>query len=211
MLRIIVHVTMCGALVAVAGCISYEQHTTLEEDGSGRVVVDTWVDYFGEDEEGEGSATEEPQLEISEEMGSAFAALDGVTVEENWIKMEGEGEDRTEHTRLVLGFDKVENLAGSGIFDDQEMSFKKKGKKYIFTQTITHESEEETDEATTENEDLARTLFEGYTFTYTVVMPGEILETNGTLGEDERTVTWEWPLYEFTQQEEIVMTATSKK
>jgi hypothetical protein len=37
------------------------------------------------------------------------------------------------------------------------------------------------------------------------------VETNGTLGEDGRTVTWEWPLYEFTQQEEIVMTAISKK
>lgn len=212
MRRIILYAVTCGALVAVAGCITYEQHTTFEEDGSGRIVVDTWVDYFDEEEEdGEEAATAEPELEIGEEMGPAFASLDGVTVEENWIKLEGEGEDRVEHTRLVLGFDDVENLTGHGIFEDQDMSFEKKGKKYTFTQTITHKSEEEEEETSPESEELARALFEGYTFTYTVVMPGKIVETNGTLGEDGRTVTWEWPLYEFTQEEEIVMTAVSKK
>jgi hypothetical protein len=210
MRRVVLHALACGALVAVAGCISYEQHTTLEEDGSGRVVVDTWVDYFGEEEAGEETAAQEPELEIGEEMGSAFTALAGVTVEENWVKLEGEGEDRTEHTRLALGFDKIENLSGHGVFKDQELSFSKQGKKYTFTQTIAHELEEKTEEAA-EYEDLSRSLFEGYTFTYTVVMPGPVVETNGTLADDGRTVTWEWPLYDFTQQEEIVMTAASKK
>jgi hypothetical protein len=210
--RILLHAVMCAALIAVAGCITYEQHTTFQEDGSGRVVVDTWVDYFAADEEdGEKAATAEPELEIGEEMGPAFASLEGVTIEENWIKMEGEGEDRVEHTRLILGFDDVGKLAGHGVFEDQGMSFEKKGKKYTFTQTITHEREEEEEETSAESEELARSLFEGYTFTYSVVMPGKIVETNGTLGEDGRTVTWEWPLYEFTQQEEIVMTAISKK
>jgi len=214
MRRILIHVLTCAALVAVAGCISYEQHTTFEEDGSGRVVVDTWVDYFGEDEEGEEAgtaATQEPMLELGEEMGSAFASLDGVNIEENWIKLEGEGEDRVEHSKLALAFDKVENLTGRGIFEDQAMTFDKKGKKYIYTQTITHERDEPEEETTPESEELVRSLFEGYTFTYTVVMPGKIVESNGTVGEDGRTVTWEWPLYEFTQQDEIVMTATAKK
>jgi len=212
MRRIILYAVACSVLVAVAGCISYEQHTTFEEDGSGRVVVDTWVDHFSEDgEDGEEAATAEPELEIGEEMGPAFASLDGVTVEENWIKLEGEGEDQVEHTRLVLGFDDVKKLMGHGVFEDQAMTFEKKGKKYIFAQTITHEPKEGEEEASAESEELARALFEGYTFTYTVAMPGKIVETNGTLAEDGRTVTWEWPLYEFTQQEEIVMTAISKK
>jgi hypothetical protein len=212
MRRIILHAVACVALGAVAGCISYEQHTTFEENGSGRVVVDTWVDHFADEgEEGEEAATAEPELEISEEMGPAFASLDGVKVEENWIKLEGEGEDAVEHTRLVLAFDDVKKLKGHGIFEDQGMSFEKKGKKYIFTQTITHESEEAEEETSAESEELARALFEGYTFTYTVVMPGKILETNGTPAEDGRTASWEWPLYDFTQQEEIVMTATSEK
>lgn len=220
MRRILLYALTCAALVAFAGCITYEQHTKFDEDGSGRVVVDTWVDYFGEDgEDGENgeetaaaeTAAAEPELEISEEMGPAFASLEGVTVEENWVKMEGEGEDRVEHTRLILGFDDIDKLNGHGVFEDQAMTFEKKGKKFIFTQTITHEAEEEEEESSPESEELARTLFEGYTFTYSVVMPGKIVETNGTLGEDGRTATWEWPLYEFTQQEEIVMTAISKK
>lgn len=212
MRRILLYALTCAALVAVAGCITYEQHTKFDEDGSGRVVVDTWVDYFGEEgEDGEEAAAAEPELEISEEMGPAFASLEGVTVEENWIKMEGEGEERVEHTRLILAFDDVDKLNGHGVFEDQAMTFEKKGKKFIFTQTITHEAEEKEEESSPESEELARALFEGYTFTYSVVMPGKIVETNGTTGEDGRTVTWEWPLYEFTQQEEIVMTATSKK
>ena len=42
-------------------------------------------------------------------------------------------------------------------------------------------------------------------------MPGRVVDTNGTLGEDGRTVTWEWPLYDFSNQEKIVMTAASRK
>jgi hypothetical protein len=211
MRRMVAHAALGGALLLIAGCISYEQHTTFAEDGSGRVVVDTWVDYFGEDEEGDETGEEAPATEIGQEMGPAFADVDGVAVEENWTKLEGEGEDRRAHARLALAFEKIENVAGRGIFENQNMSFDKQGKKYVFTHTIRHEAKGESEDSTAESEELARTLFEGYTFTYTLVMPGKIVETNGVPGEDRRTVTWEWPLYDFSQQEEIIMTATSKK
>jgi len=204
-----------AALALGAGCISYEVNLSFEKDGSGRVVVDTWVDSFGDEESAEEGSQESAEAsEISEEMGPAFAELEGVTIEENWARTEGEGDDRREHTRLALAFKDVGTLSGRGIFENQDLTFDKKGKDYVFAHEIRNVRKEaagETAEETSEeSEELARALFEGYTFTYTVVMPGKVTETNGTVGEDGRTVTWKWPLYDFAQQEEIVMTATSR-
>ncbi len=201
--------TLCCALITIAGCISYEQKTTFAEDGSGSIVVDTWLDYYGNEEEGEEATAETVAPEISEELGPAFAGLEGVEVEENWTKVEGEGDDRREHTHLVLTFDKVEALNGFGVFKNQQLSFEKVGRGFVFTQVIKNERSDDEEVSSAESEELARTLFEGYTFTYTLTMPGSVSETNGTLSEDGRTVTWEWPLYDFSNQEEIKMTATS--
>jgi hypothetical protein len=210
MRQIIRAVALCGALAVVAGCISYKQHITFESDGSGRVVVDVWVDRFEIAEEEDQAASAQNAPEINEELGPAFAGLDGVTVKENWVKIEGEGDERREHSRLALAFDKVERLAGRGVFEKQELSFQKEGDEFAFEQNIRNEPKEEPEEYSEESEELARSLFEGYTFTYTVVMPGRVVDTNGTPGEDGRTVTWEWPLYDFSNQEKIVMTAASR-
>jgi hypothetical protein len=211
MRRLTTAATLCGALIFVTGCISYEQHTAFESDGSGRVVLDAWVDYFAGDEEEGQEAEENAQPEISEELGPAFADLEGVKIEENWTELEGEGEERREHTHLVLSFDKVERLNGHGAFKNQKLTFQKNGDEFSFKQVIHNDRKEEQEESTEESEELARTLFEGYTFTYTVVMPGRVVDTGGTVGDDGRTVTWEWPLFEFANEEEIIMTATSQK
>jgi hypothetical protein len=207
--RIVRTLALCGALALAAGCISYKQHTTLESDGSGRMVVDTWVRYFGDEEET--PADEMPEVWVADDLGPAFADLKGVTIEENWAEVEGEGEEQFEHTHLALSFDNVEKLNGRGVFEDQELTFRKKGGGFIFKQVIWNEREEEPEETSKESEELARSLFEGYTFTYTVVMPGPVVDTNGTLAEDGRTVTWEWPLYDFANLEEVEMTAESRK
>ncbi|MEE9457414.1 MAG: hypothetical protein V3W11_09730 [bacterium] len=211
MRRLITAATLCGALIFVTGCISYEQHTAFESDGSGRIVLDAWVDYFAGDEEEDQEAEENAQPEISEELGPAFADLEGVMIEENWTELEGEGEERREHTHLVLSFDKVERLNGHGAFKNQKLTFQKNGDEFSFKQVIHNDRKEEQEESTEESEELARTLFEGYTFTYTVVMPGRVVNTGGTVGDDGRTVTWEWPLFEFANEEEIIMTAKSQK
>jgi hypothetical protein len=205
-------VALCCLALLAAGCISYQQNTTFAEDGSGRIVVDTWLDYYGTEEDGaEESNATSAAPDISEELGPAFADLEGVKIEENWTKVEGEGDEKREHTHLVLAFDKVETLNGFGVFKNQQLSFENAGPKFVFTQVIRNERADDEEEASPESEELARTLFEGYTFTYTLTMPGNVSETNGTLSDDGRTVTWEWPLYDFSNQEEITMTATSSQ
>jgi hypothetical protein len=144
-------------------------------------------------------------------MGPAFADLAGVRIEENWVKVESEGEERLEHTRLVLAFDDVAKLNGHGAFTNQKITFQKDGDEFLFKQQIIKERTEEPAESTPETEELARVLFEGYTFTYTLVMPGRVVASNGTVADDGRTVTWEWPLYELAHLDEIEMTATSRE
>jgi hypothetical protein len=151
------------------------------------------------------------KLEVNDELGPAFAGLKGVTVEENWAKVEGEGDERREHTHFVLGFDNVERLSGHGVFKNQDLTFQKDGNEFLFKQVILNEREEEREEPTEESEYFERTFFEECTFTYTVVMPGRVVDTTGTVGDDGRTVTWEWPLYDFANLEEIKMTAKSQK
>lgn len=219
-----------AALAAlVAGCVSLQQQTTLNADGSGRMVVDMWVDNMADlagtaegtpgtaaTAETAGTAAAAPapkELAVSEEMGPAFANVEGVKIEENWIKTETEGEGeaakKRDHTRLVLSFDNIERLKGHGVFEKADLAAKVKGGKFSFSQVIHNEPKDKESESSAESEALAKQMFEGYTFTYSVTMPGEVKETNGTVAEDKRTVTWSWPLYDFSQMKTVEMTATS--
>jgi hypothetical protein len=219
MQRLLSVIAVCAATAVVAGCITYEQHTTFEADGSGTLAIDTWMFYFGE--EGEDGQAVDPEAEAAAEptaadsltgdLGAPFEGVEGVSVEEQWEKVEGEGDERQTHSHLVLSFDNIGVLNGLGAFENQEIAFEEKDGNYVYSQIIVNEHEDDPEEATPESEELARSLFEGYTFTYTVEMPGEIIETNGTVGEDGRTVTWEWPLYDFASAEKTVMTAVAEK
>ena len=174
----------------VAGCISFEQKFTFHADGSGTLVADMWVDQLAPTADEEASPAAAPTPEVSEEMGPAFADLEGVAVAENWVKVEGTGDNRREHTHLALSFDDAGKLVGHGIFEEQKLSFRRDGDNFVFGETIHNNPQE--GETSAESEEMARAMFEGYTFTYTVVMPAAVVETNGTLAADRRTVTWSW-------------------
>jgi hypothetical protein len=210
MRRTIYAAALCGCVVVAGGWVSYEQHVTFENDGSGRMVLDWWVDDWV-------LSAMPPLRELGKEAVSAFTGLEGVTVEESWTEVEGEGPDEREHIRVVVAFDKVETLTGNHVFENGEFSFKKKGKEFAFTQVLKpHYGEEPEDFPGEGNEELVRDLlerFEDHTITFTVVMPGRVADTNGTVSEDGRTVTWAWSLYEVGLREEkkIMMTATSRK
>lgn len=212
---------------ALAGCISLTQNVKLNADGSAKVTVDTWVDDLSGLTNTPGTAATaakpspaaamaevpktaappvEPTVEV--EMGPAFANVSGVKVEENWAKLEGEADARKTHTHLVMTVDKLEKLNGVGVFKDQVFNLKKKGKTLTFTQLI-HNSQEKKD-SSAESEAMAKEMFKNYKFTYVLETPSEVKSTNGMLGEDKKTVTWSWPLYEFSQAKDIEMTAATK-
>lgn len=216
--------TSLAAAVVLQGCLSYQQHIKLNADGSGSVTVDAWVDDFSEVKknleetlESEGGSAEtaapEPEtpqeLTIPDEFGNAFKNLEGITIVENWIKYEPPTEpdkNGRNHTRLVLTFDNLSRLNGHGVFRDQELSVKTKKNKTTFTHIIHNDIDKEAKKAQSD-EEWARALFADYKFTYSVEMPGKVTETNGTVGPDGRTVTWSWPLIDFSRTEKITMKA----
>jgi hypothetical protein len=206
MRRTIYAAALCGCLVMVAGCVSYEQHITFKSDGSGRMTLDLWLDH----------SLYALARERVESLGPEFAKLEGVKVKKNWTKVEGEPGNRREHTRLAVTFDKVERLNGNPFsLGNEEFSFKKKGKEFAFTHSLGlgNEQKEKTEDLSEESVELLRGLFGDCTVTYTVVMPGRVADTNGTVSKDGRTVTWEWLGYDLSTEKDMPsrMTATSRK
>ncbi len=217
MLRKFAPLLVIVAAAALTGCISLTQYVKLNADGSARVTVDTWVDDFSDLESSASTAaataaqppTPPPEPTLEDDMGPAFKNLAGITVAENWVQREEVEGKKIIHSKLVLDVDRLDRLNGVGLYKDTTFTSGKKGKDVAFGQ-VTLNKREKKEEPSPESEELVRKMFEGYTFTYVVEMPGEVKSTNGTLGADKRTVTWKWPLYEFTQMEKVEMTASAK-
>lgn len=231
MKNVIVPLVGMAAAFVMMGCVSMTQNIAFNADGSAKVALDMWVDDLsrwgagaaGTDSTAGTAATaataappptaesppapEQPP-EISDEMGPAFANIPGVSIEENWAKFEGEGENRKTHTRLVMAVDKIERLNKIGVFKDTTLSCAKKSGKLVFAQKMINENKKK-EETSPDTDQMMRELFKGYTMTYVVTMPGEVKQTNGTLGEDKRTITWQWSLYDFSKMETIELTATA--
>jgi len=232
MKNVLVPILAVVAALGMAGCVSMTQNIVFNADGTSKVTLDMWVDdlsRWGADAAATtgtpGTAstaataaqppaaetpavTEQPPA-VEAEMGSAFAAISGVTIEENWAKYEGEGDARKTHTHLVMSVDKIEKLSKVGVFKDTDLSLGKKSGKLTFAQKMVN-NQQKKEETTPETDQMMRELFKGYTMTYVVTMPGEVKETNGTLSEDKRTVTWQWSLYDFSKMETVELTATAK-
>ena len=236
--KLVLGFALVALAAALTGCISLEQRLKLNDDGSADVTVDTWVidlsdlekaakeledatpgtadqpapaDQPGTAEQPAAAAepAETAAPPIEDEMGPAFADLPGITVKENWAKYEDKDDSRFVHTHLALTVDKLERLDGVGIFKATTFTLKTKGKGWTFAQNIVNE-QEKTEKPSPESEALAAEMFKGCTFTYILETPGEVKTTNGTLAEDKRTVTWSWPLYDFSKMEKVEMKATTK-
>ena len=221
---------VAGVMLAaglLCGCISLKQYVKLNADGSAIVTVETWVDdlsELGEPEAGTAetaaAATAEPtpavkptppaEPTVEDEMGPAFGGREGIEVVENWARRE-EKEDGTKviHTKLIMNVDRLDRLSGIGCFENTTFTEGKKGKDLTFGEVVLN-TQEKKEAASAESEELVRKMFEGYTFTYVLEMPGEVKAADGAIGEDKRTVTWSWPLYDFTRMDKVEMTATGK-
>jgi uncharacterized protein YceK len=231
MKKVLVPVLAIVAALGMVGCVSMTQNIAFNADGSSKVTLDMWVDdlsKWGADTAaaagtpgtaGTAATAAQPPTEetpavpeqppaVEDEMGPAFAGIEGVTIEENWAKYEGEGDARKTHAHLVMSVDKIEKLSKIGVFKGSELSLAKKGGKLAFTQKMLNEQQKK-EETSPETDQMMRELFKGYTMTYVVTMPGDVKETNGTLGDDKRTITWQWSLYDFSKMESIELKATS--
>lgn len=191
-----VHLIVLAIPLTLAGCVEYDQEVVINKDGSGTVRIHynsaaqepvedgAWLQSWAENV---------PDLPFSEEeiidsYGDAPLVVEDVSVATI---------ERNPDASYRISFDNIEDLNGRGIFYLEE------GK---LTQTFSLEKEEETctyeqninfdwplKEA--DKSDLAE-----YVFVYNVNVPGEILETNGTLVSGDE-VNWEYSLAELLNAE----------
>lgn len=192
--------TVGAAVLLAAGCMDYSQKIVVAENGSATVTLDGWLDEalagLSEDVSAEVSGPE--NIFLSEFEGEPGVEILGFSVETD----EATGVEHHHVTFNVESPDALEELPSFG--ESGSVKWETKSGEVTFEQRIRNDTEEY---EATEDEELMRSLFEGYTWTYEVVMPGPITQTNGTVGADGRTVTWTWPLFDITLLEEIVMTA----
>lgn len=189
-----------AAVFLTAGCMDYSQKIMIYEDGSATVTIDGWLDkaLAGLSEEVKDEGESSGNIFLDE-----FRNEPGIEIIDSSV--ETDEETGVEHHHVEF------NVASSRILEDLP-SFGESGSaewrvednEVSFEQVIRNDVEEYKN---TGDEEFMRSLFENYTWTYEVTMPGPIIETNGVTGADGRTATWSWSLFDITRLDEIVMTA----
>lgn len=166
-------------LVVITGCITiryhYAQAIDLNRNGSGRIFVGYRIS---------------PNYELSVTEGTVRAQYERAPFDVRGVEVEAVG--TTTEVSYVLEFDRVTDLNGWGDFGQQDSDFKhtfsleKDGSEQTFRETVTLRVDKE-----------YLPFFDG-SFYYTVSVPGEIIETNGAIEEDE--VKWRYSAYDLSNK-----------
>jgi len=171
-------------LFLLQGCITYEQHTTLEEDGSGSMEIHYFIS------EKMFMWMKDGTLAFNEDSVRHQYAADGITVES--AHTASQASDSTRHVRVRLAFDDITRLPECRGFEKLTFLWQREGDIFRFAQDIPMAND-------TDNEFL-----EEYTFTYSYVFPGTIRECNADTVEGNRAV-WVFPLSQLNS--DVQMTA----
>jgi hypothetical protein len=185
-------------VLLVAGCIDYEQTITINEDLSGYAEFNIAKSpYLGDNMNEDGSMMDNPVNFLAED----FSKVPGCKVEEDSYSYSAETE--MEYFSAKLKLDDINAINGYGMFEnDRMLSITKENGVITYREEIMTTGEHAPPETSaegeiSEDEKMMREMMEGYSFTYRVIMPSVVTETNGEIGEDGRTVTWTWPTSEF--------------
>lgn len=188
----------------IAGCINYEQTTTLNANGSGSMLMHYSLSQqlvammsMGGQQGNQGEdKTKDMPFKLKEEEVRADMKANGVKVEKFETKTEGENQ----HFYVTVSFDKITDLNQTKTFKEMPFEWTQKDGKIYFKQTLKGKNEAKKGEKKPEDEmakNMAKAMFGNAAFTFKVTLPSKALpapETNGTIADDGRTVSWTFPL-----------------
>lgn len=190
------------------GCFRYEQTVVLNADGTADVTVSYSVPAAVVSEDRNPSVNPLPDaapaagsyIDETAALKSAFRRF-GVEVTDASVAEEGYF-----RTYMVSGTVPDAGALGSSLpfFDKHETEFTADDGFINFSEIIKNELSKN-ERPTDEEIPLLEALFPDCGFTFRVVMPGPVGETNGTVGADGRTVEWRFGLAEFLFNEKIEM------
>jgi hypothetical protein len=177
-------------VLAIAGCISYEQDTRLDEDGSGSMDIHYWIS------EDMLSWFKQGTLSFNEDSVRAQYTAEGITVES--VRSESRDSDSTRHVYVTLSFDDVRKLPECHGFKDIDVQWMREGDVFRFVQTLPAASSS------------GEGMLDEFTFTYRFEFPGDLRETNAD-SVDGSVAVWEYRLSDLTEKKrlEAVVVATS--
>ena len=200
------------AVVVIAGCMDYEQTITVNDDLSGYAEFNVALNpNLGDNMNEDGSMSETPANFLVED----FSEIPGCKIEDDSYSYDAETE--MEHFYAKLKLDDLNSINGHGMFENDRTLSVTEENGVITYREVLMVSRRETppdtipDDELSEDEKMMREMMEGYSFTYRVVMPSNVTETNGKIGEDGRTVIWTWPTSEFIVLGEIEVFAECAK
>ncbi len=200
--------TASYAAVLVAGCFRYEQTVVLGADGTAEVTVTYSVPAALAGEGPDISPAPLPDAgpgapSYEEEAAALKAAFRRFGVEVTDASVVDEDNFRT---YAVTGTVADPGVLGPALpyFDEHKTEYKADDKSVKFKETIENKLSKK-ERPTDEEKPLVEALFPDCGFTFRVVMPGPVKETNGTVNADGRTVEWRFGLAEFLFAEKVEM------
>ena len=186
------------AVVVIAGCMDYEQTITVNDDLSGYAEFKVGMNpKLGDNMNEDGTMSETPRNFLVED----FSEVPGCKIEDDSYSYDAETE--MEHFSAKLKLDDLNGINGYGLYEeDKTLSVTEENEVITYREVLMlrrKETPSDTipDDEMSEDDKMLREMMEGYSFTYRVIMPGKVTETNGKIDEDGRTVTWTWPTSEF--------------
>lgn len=177
------------ASVCFAGCVNYDQKTTIKEDGSGSMKIHYWSNMKNFSM---GTTLEDFEFEEAKAKEKYKSSNSEVTS----IKVEDKLDDSTKHVFIELTFKDLNKLKDAKGFAGVNSSWKEVADGLEMKYTLIKDT-------------TAANLFNSsdYKVTYEFTMPSDIVSTNGT--KDGQTVKYSYTLADFGK--DIEMTTVVKK
>lgn len=196
----------------ITGCINYEEVINLNSDGSGTLLMHYSLSQqlsammaMGGEAGGSGDKPPEFPFKLKESEVKADLQAKGVKVE----KFETKTENDQQHFYVNISFDKITDLNQTKTFKEMPFEWTKEGSVVTFKQILKGKKDPKTSGAGDEmGKQMAAAMLGNATFKFEVKLPSKPLpspDTNGTIAEDGRTVKWQFPLLEVSENEKVMV------
>jgi len=198
-------VILCSALALLTSCIGIESRMTIQDNGSGTLVLTYRVSQLVTDLGVSSTGKSVVPLPLSRTDFERSIAPSGGKVRLTGFSRSENEKDVTVHAELA--FDSVEALASVDAFRDAALTLASQGSQHSFSQVIVKKPRQPLSD---DSKRMLDALFDGYDLTFVVQAPRAIKDsTLGTLSSDRRTLTYKTNVKDaLTAGQDLVLKAT---
>lgn len=201
----------------VAGCINYDQEVQLNANGSGKMLIhyslaQQLVGMMAMGGQEQGEKKPDMPFKVTEADIRKDLTVKGVRIDKFEQKTEGD----QANFYITVSFDNIKDLNQSEMFKKMQFDWIKNGNVTTFTQTLKGNTEKKEEAGGNDQmgKQMAQAMFGNAAFKFKVVLPAKAMpspDTNGTIAEDGKTVSWTIPLVDaMDKKTDTVMTAKFK-